>query len=148
MLKEYKKITRKYFYSRFDDNIKGLFSGFVISFITQVIGAALGFIVTVVLSRTLGANGAGVYFLALTVINFAVVIGRFGLFNSALRFAAENAAVKNWRAVKGIYRKTMIFSLLSSILVTLAVFILSPIISIKVFSQAALAEPLNLMALS
>ena len=82
-------------------------NGASVAFVIKVIGAGLSFGFNVLLARMLGADGAGIYFLALTVTTIATVFGRMGLDNALLRFTAANAAVGDWGAVKGIYRKGM-----------------------------------------
>lgn len=50
----------------------------VIVFGTLVIGAGVAFLFTIVVAHLIGPSGAGLYFIALTVIDISVTIARFG----------------------------------------------------------------------
>src|SRR5207245_8982664 len=75
--------------------------------IVRVSGAGISFALNVLIARLYGADGAGVYFLALTVMTIATVFGRMGMDNSLLRFVAAHAASGGWGEVEGGHRKGM-----------------------------------------
>ena len=72
-----------------------------VAFVMKALGAGLGFAFNVLLARMLGADGAGIFFLALTVTTIASVFGRIGLDNTLVRFTAGNAGVGNWSCGQG-----------------------------------------------
>lgn len=74
-----------------DQQLLELLSGSSVALILKLIGAGLAFTFNVLLARLLGAEGAGVYFLALSVITVAVVFGRLGLDKTVLRLISANS---------------------------------------------------------
>lgn len=119
-----------------------------VAFALKVLGAGFAFGFNVLLARMLGADGAGIYFLALTAAAIAGVLGRMGLDNALLRFTAAGAAVEDWAAVQGVYRKGMSFALCASAASALVMFVIAPWLANNVFSEPRLASPLRWMALA
>lgn len=134
-------------YHRLDGHTKEVVSGAASALMFRVAGAALSFALSVVLGRMLGVTGVGLYFLALSVVTIATVLGRVGLDNTLLRFTAASASTGDWVAVKGLYRKSIRFTLVASGLLTILVAILAPWIGAKFFNDSNLGVPLRLMAL-
>jgi O-antigen/teichoic acid export membrane protein len=122
--------------------------GASIAFVLKILAAGLGFTFNVVLARLLGAEGAGLYFLALTVTSIAALVGRVGLDNALVRFTAANAAIEDWVAVKGLYIKGIKFALVSSSLVALIVVLAASSLSNVLFSQPELTSLIRWMAIA
>ena len=133
--------------ARWDSQVKEIVYGTAAAFGLKLLGTILGFAFNVLLARLLGAEGVGIYYLALTVTGIASVLGRLGLDKSLLRFSAANAAQGGWIKVAGVYRKGVCTSVAASVVVTALVLGNVSWIARVVFSEAALAEPLALMAL-
>jgi len=133
---------------RIDVHMLEVINGAAVALVLKVLGAGLTFLFNLVLARTLGAEGAGLYFLALTVTTIATVFGRVGLDNTLLRFTAANASVDDWSAVKGVYVKGMRLALLASSLSAIAVFVFAPILADKVFQKPELVIPMRWMSLA
>jgi len=123
-------------------------NGAAVALLLKVLGAGLTFLFNLMLARTLGAEGAGLYFLALTVTTIATVFGRMGLDNTVLRFTAANASVDDWAAVKGVYKKGMKLALIASSVSALVVFALAPFLAEKVFQKPELVSPMRWMSLA
>lgn len=111
-------------------------------------GASLAFGFNVLLGRLLGATGAGVYYMALTVTTFAVVIGKAGMDNVLLRFASSSAAQRNWAEVAGVARQGLLIAASLSALATAVTFLLTPWLACTIFKEPALILPLQIMSLS
>lgn len=122
--------------------------GTVVAFSVRAFGAVLALGFNWLLAKKCGADGAGLYFLALSVLTVGTVIGKLGLDNSLLRFIASNASIHNWKAVKGVYAKGMALALLASGLLSLAVYFLSSNVALFVFHKPELTEPLHWMAIA
>jgi O-antigen/teichoic acid export membrane protein len=118
------------------------------AFLLKGLGAALTFLLYVVVGRLLGPGGAGLYFLALTLVTIAAVLGRIGLDNTLLRFVAAHAAIGEWVAVKGVYQKAIWMTTAASTLATLILVIAAPWLADSIFAKPGLAEPLRWMALA
>ncbi|UZJ41942.1 oligosaccharide flippase family protein [Prosthecochloris sp. SCSIO W1101] len=63
--------------------------GAAVALVLEVLGAGLTFLFNMVLARALGAEGAGIYFLAITVNTIATVFDRMGLDNTLLRLRLQ-----------------------------------------------------------
>lgn len=135
-------------YHRLDGHTKEVVSGTASTFVIRIVGAVFSFALSVVLGRMLGVNGVGLYFLALSVISIATVLGRVGLDNTLLRFTAASTSSGDWVAVKGLYLKGIRFTLVASSLMTIAVVVFAPWLGTTLFDDPNLIAPLRLMALS
>lgn len=134
------------FVSSLEEHIEEVLAGSSVAFVMKATGAGLSFAFNIVLARLLGADGAGVYYLALTVTTVAGVLARLGLDNASMRFVAANASSGDWRKVKGVYRGTMRLSVVAGVILAVAVFLLADVIAGAVFDEPALAGPLRLMS--
>lgn len=130
-----------------DHHMREVLQGASVAFILKVLGTALGLLFNVLLARMLGAEGAGIYFLALTVITIAAMIGRLGLDNALIRFIASQFALKNWGVVTDLYRKGVRLSTTLSLVATIIVFLTSEQIATIMFKEPLLVGPLRIMAL-
>ena len=131
-----------------DRHMREVAVGTAIALVTRSAGAALQFLLSVVIARWLGAEGAGLFFLALTVMMLGTVFGRLGLDNALLRFVSAGAGVGDWPEVQGVYRRSMAFALASSLVTSLALFAAAPALAVHVLSKPDLIQPLRTMALA
>lgn len=131
-----------------DTHMREVIQGASVSFSLKLLGAGLSFAFNLLLARMLGAEGAGIYFLALTIATFAAIFGRIGLDNALLRFTASNAANRNWAAVKGIYQKGIFLALMASIISSIVMYTISPWLAGYLFFKPELTKHFRLMALA
>ena len=120
---------------RLDHHTQEMIGGASVAFILKMAAAALSFGFHLLLARMLGADGAGIYLLALTVANVSVIFSRFGLGRTLLRFIAAQQAVGQWTAVKGIYQLGLRLATMASIVVTAIVWLSARWIADAVFSE-------------
>lgn len=106
----------------------------------QVGGAACAFGFSLVLTRTLGAREAGVYFLALTVASVAAVIGRLGLDQVIVRFAAAETGPR----MGGLYRSAGGMVALGTVAVAGALMVAAPSLG-RLFGDPELVSPMRWM---
>ena len=133
---------------KLDVHMLEVINGAAVALVLKIVGTCLTFLFNLVLARTLGAEGAGLYFLALTVTTIATVFGRMGLDNTLLRFTAANVAVDDWSAVKGVYEKGMKLALIASLSSTAVLFFITPTLTDKVFQKPELVVPIRWMSLA
>ncbi len=81
----------------------------------QVTGAALSFLVSLLLAKLIGAAGLGLYFLSVTSVEIASTISRLGLENAALKFIAIAHASHEHGTVTAVYRKCAGIATLSAV---------------------------------
>jgi O-antigen/teichoic acid export membrane protein len=91
---------------RRDDSIRFLVRGSFASLATRVVGVGLSYVVAVILSRTLGAKGYGLYSIALAWALILVLPSRAGLDFAALRFAAVYLEHGKQDRLRGLVRFT------------------------------------------
>lgn len=143
-----KRIKNKVAVLRADPHMREVGRGTALAFILKVAGSGLAFGFNVAVARLLGAEGAGLYFLALAVTTIISVIGRVGLDNALLRFIATRAAHEDWAGVKGVYALGMRMAVVASGALTLIIFLAAPWIASALSKKPELAEPLRWMSLS
>src|SRR5215218_3838513 len=104
-------------------------------FALRVSGAGMGFIFNVVLARSLGAQGAGIYYLALAVIGIGALISTVGIPDALLRFIAAHAAHGEWDKVAGAYRLGVKISTTAAVACTALLVGTAPWLSEYVFAD-------------
>lgn len=142
------RVKNKIAVLRADPHMQEVVRGTLLAFVLKVIGAGLAFAFNVAVARLLGAEGAGLYFLALSVTTIGSVIGRVGLDNALLRFVATRATHEDWAGVKGVYALGMRMAVVASGAITLIVFFAAPWMATVLFKKPELAEPLRWMSFS
>ena len=118
-----------------------------LAFVFKTLGALLFFAFQVLLARARGPSGVGAFYLALTVMLVASVLGRAGLDNAVLRFSAAASAHGERKQVAGLYRTSMRTCVLWSSIVTV-VLVLGARLLATLFHERVLVTPLRLMALA
>ncbi|MDA2913816.1 oligosaccharide flippase family protein, partial [Acidobacteriia bacterium AH_259_A11_L15] len=140
-------IRRVRAWARLEPHLSEVLGGASVSFFLRLVARVLSLGFNILLARLLGAEGAGVYYLALTVTTLGGVVGRLGVPNALLRFSAAHAAGEDWEGVAGLYRQGMRVATLASLLVTGLLLLGAGWIAREIFSEAALGTPLRLMSL-
>lgn len=74
-----------------DHHMREIVQGASVSLGVKVVTGILTFALNVVVARALGAEGAGLFFLALTVVTIAAILGQLGLDAAVVRFVAAVA---------------------------------------------------------
>jgi O-antigen/teichoic acid export membrane protein len=130
------------------DGGQGLARGAAISFSIRITGAALGFALNVLIARLFGAEGTGLYFLAITVAGIASLFGRFGLENAVLRFISTAASESDATRIRAISRRALLLALASSAVVSVLLFLVAGVLATRVFNKPELAGLLHILTLS
>ena len=130
-----------------DSHTADVISGASVALALRLVGAGLAFMLNVVIGRLLGAEGAGVYFLTLSVVTIVAVMTRLGLDNALLRFIASGAGTGDWGKVFGVFRLGMRVALCSSVSAAVLVLLAAPWIAERLFGEVELTQPLRIMSL-
>lgn len=88
---------------RFDSHMREVVRLGTSGLVVRVFGTLLGFGVSVFVGRLLGAEGAGLYFFAVSVVNVASIFGRIGFGNVLVRYIAESATKREWGKGEFVY---------------------------------------------
>jgi O-antigen/teichoic acid export membrane protein len=131
---------------RFDFNTQELLRGSSIAFILKIVGAGIAFGLNVLLARFLGAEGAGIYFLALTIVMIAATIGRFGLDNVLVKFISSSVSRENSNDAAFVYKKSMIYACAGSSTLTGILVYFGPALSLSLFEKPLLIGPLFILS--
>ncbi|MDH3222269.1 MAG: flippase [Gemmatimonadota bacterium] len=129
-------------------HLKGVLTGAAGAFSMRIAGAVLALGFNVVLARFLGASGAGVYLLALTVVTVGTVLSRLGMDNALVRFVAAHASREDWGTVRGVHRTAMAIAGGASLAVMVLLIAGGPFLAESVFGKPELTLPLRIMALA
>ncbi len=129
-----------------DGHLREVLTGASIAFVVRGMGAAMAFLLNVIIGRLLGVEGAGLYFLALSVTMICSVIARLGMENVLLRFIAANAALNDWGRVKGIFALGLSTVVVASVVGALGLAIAAPFFANTVFSKPELTPMLRWMS--
>lgn len=142
------KLRRAFQVWRHDRDMGDVMRRAGIAFGLKFVGAGLAFVFNVVIGRLVGASGAGIYFLALSIATISSIFGRLGLDNALLRFTAIHSARGEWGRVAGVYALGLRIAFVVSGCVSLAGFLAAPWIASILFGEPELADPLRWMSLS
>ncbi len=116
-------------------HLRELLEGSSTAFIYKVIGLVIGYVFTLLVTRTLGADAMGVFALSVTVLNIFAVVGRFGFDLVLLRFVAEYASQGRMDLAKEVYLRSVKVVVPLCLSLSVLLFFLSPIIAEYVFRK-------------
>jgi O-antigen/teichoic acid export membrane protein len=117
-----------------------------LAFIVRIFGALTGFLMTLVITRTLSVEQSGLFLLGYAVCSAVGMLSTLGLTNAFIRFVGGYHAEANWGVIKGIFNKGLKAVLITSFGVALIIFVCSPFISNNVFDKPQFEQVLTVMA--
>jgi O-antigen/teichoic acid export membrane protein len=79
--------------------------GAVTSFLTQIAGYALGFVLQLTIARTVGVKEYGVYLYVLAWLNTALLLGKLEFDLTAIRHIGAYSALEQWSLLRGFLRR-------------------------------------------
>lgn len=126
-------------------NKEFLKNGFIGIFI-KGLGASSAFLLTIVLTRKLGVEQSGVFFLCFSIVSILSVISRLGLDNVILRFVGENKHTGDFEFSWLVVSKAIKITLLSSLIVCLLAIAFSDEVTQYIFKDAAINSGLVLLS--
>ena len=149
----YKIISmKKYFKNKlsyyFDAHVKELVSGSSIAFVLKVFAAILGMLLNIIITRNLGIEEAGLYFLSLTIITSAATFGRFGTDGIVVKVFSGALAIGDWGKIMGVYKSSLLIVFTISIIISILVYFVAPILSESLFNKPGLTDILRWMSFS
>ena len=95
----------------------------------KVFGALSGYVMAFLLTKRGGAEAVGIYELSFTCIMLLSVVSRFGLDGAIVRYIGVFGSKNQEGAVKWLYRKSLFFALVFSVVLALGVYFLAPVLS-------------------
>ncbi len=129
-----------------DIHLFELFKGGSISFILKIFGLVLGYIFTIVLARTLGAESVGIYSLSLAIVTIASIFARFGFDTTILRLNAEYKSTDKENQLIPISKFVFKTSFVISIVISIVVFVFADAIAENFFQKSALSNLIRIVS--
>ena len=118
------------------------------AFTIKLANALFGFLYNILLAKQIGAEGAGIYYLAFSVNSISMLISEMGFRNVILRFVASYSDKKDWSAVKGLIQKTYFFSAIIASIFTLFIFLNANFIANHFFGDQATTQAIKYMGIA
>lgn len=133
---------------RLDAQLTEILRGAGTALALKVLALGLAFGSSVMVTRLLGANGAGLFFLTVTLVTVAATIGRVGLDATLVRYVAAAAASKDWPSVAGARLRGLTVSLLAAGILSAVLAVAAPALAGGVFGKPELTVLLQYAALA
>ena len=131
-----------------DRHLHEVLTGASIAFVLRVFGAAAAFALNVVIGRLLGPDGAGIFFLALSVALIATIIAQLGMGSTLLRIISSGAVDNDWGRIKGAFLQALKLATLASAGIGFVIAITASWSAESLFKEPALTASLRWMSLA
>ena len=109
---------------------------------------SVGMVFNSYITKTIGAEGIGVYTLIMTVYAFAVTFATSGINLTVTRLVAAAIGEGKEGSVRRILRHAALYSLIFSVSATAVLFLLAPYFGTRVLDDTRTVLPLRILALS
>ena len=109
---------------------------------------SVGMVFNSYITKTIGAEGIGVYTLIMTVYAFAVTFATSGINLTVTRLVAAAIGEGKEGSVRRILRHAVVYALIFSISATVVLFVLAPYFGTRVLDDTRTVLPLRILALS
>ncbi len=129
-----------------DVHFKDLIKGSTTFFVIRILGLAVAYAFTLLVTRKLGASAWGIFTICFTVLQIVSVVGRLGLDTALLRFIAQYNAQGKGETAKHIYLKSISLVIPFSLLLSGGVYLLAPVLAEEVFKKEHLTPYIKLIA--
>lgn len=119
----------------------------VLVFFVRGIGGFAGVLATWIAARFLGAETAGLIFLALAIVTVLSTLTRLGLDNPVVRFVSVHASNNELAQAAGIFQIALKWVGMASLIMAVVLFTVADALAVRVFHAPALTPVLRIMAL-
>lgn len=130
-----------------DRHFGEIIRGSGIAFLLKVFGTVLSFALSLLLARTLGAEGSGTYFLAFSVVTLLATFSRLGMDGTLVRFSAVCWQNRDFHSISFLTRTAFWLSLSVASATAMVFYLLVPLIAEWVFKKPELAPVLGAMSI-
>ncbi|MEX0668712.1 MAG: flippase [Candidatus Saccharimonadales bacterium] len=127
----------------FSQVLKHSFWGFAV----LALATSLQFFFDLLLARNFGAEGAGIFYLSLSVLAIAALISRLGFDKTVIRFLPPLMSRKKWPEVRGLISSIIKMVSFNALILTVAIYLLAPLMAKAVFSNPELTQYIRILAL-
>jgi|SaaInlStandDraft_1057018.scaffolds.fasta_scaffold01690_5 O-antigen/teichoic acid export membrane protein len=127
---------------------KQLLNKSIVAFTIKILGAFIGLAASFYLTKILGSEQSGLYFLALSFMTFPVALCALGLNNTVLKLISSFYTEGNWGAINSVTSKSILWVFSASVIFSCLIFYNAEYIATVVFSKSALEPALKFIAFS
>lgn len=106
-----------------EPHMREILLGSAAGLIVKVLAALSLFAMNIVVTRTVGASEAGLFFFGFTLITIVATVGRVGLDQAIVRFIATAHADGARRILRSVYTKAVGWAFLATLIVALALWL-------------------------
>jgi len=126
---------------------KRVFRNVVYNSSSVLIANAVGVVVTIYVARALKPELFGIYSLALSIAFLLLTFTDLGINSTLIRYVAHAYGLKDYELVRGYIRSLSKLKVLLVLIVSIALFASSDVLSIYVFHKPLLSDPLKVISL-
>ncbi len=131
-----------------DDRFSELLLGSFIAFALRIIGLIFGYVFIILITRNYGADTLGVFALASTILTMVSIIGKAGFDIALVRFISQHFTNNRLDLVKEVYYKALIIIIPLSIMISIALFMIAPLLSNEVFHKEYLVKYIRFVSIA
>lgn len=119
-----------------------------LSVLFRILAALSAFLFSIMISRLLGAEQSGLFFLALSLITLLSTLSLCGMDNALLRFIGHAFAQKNNPLINQTFTNAFFLVIPLSILIAIAVYFLAPFLAVYLFNKPEIKPTLSYFSLA
>ena len=132
--------------ARLDGDAREMVVGSALAFAVKIAAAGTSFVLSVLVARALGADEAGLFFLAFTLVTIMATLGRIGTDNALVRFVSSRRSSDDWGEIRGVVRLAVFWVSVVASLLGIVLFFGAEIIAVHLFALPELAQVLRWIA--
>ncbi|NOZ62193.1 MAG: flippase [Calditrichaeota bacterium] len=138
------QFSSKNLISESDKNLKLIAAGARIDLVGRIFNALLRYLYVFLLARFLGADGMGVFFLAVVIVEFVSMFSRLGLETGVLKFIPMHKEIGR---IKGVLVRSLQFTLTAAIAAAAILWLGADFLAQQVFHKPGLAFVMKIISL-
>lgn len=116
------------------------------SMLVKVLGMLAGFIVSIILGRTIGPEGLGIISLAERVVGILLILAMLGMNNVILKEVSIAYELKQWRRIGNVIYTALRINIPVTLILSAFVILISPWLANEVFKEPQVELPLIISA--
>lgn len=118
------------------------------STIVKVVGMIAGLFLSILLARTIGAEGLGIINMVNRIMALSLVLGMLGMPNVIIKNISIARRINNFERIGDVMKTSYLINGSFGLLISFVLILLAPILSEKVFNEKELYWPLLIMTIA
>jgi len=128
-------------------HLKKIAKGAGIVLVGLLLGKIFASIFSIIAAR-IGPSQYGIFSLGTTIIDFFIIISLFGMHEGVIRYVSFYLGKKDMPRVKSAITMSIKYSMIASFVMSILLFFLAPIISVKLFNKPELIPILRILIIA